>query len=568
MPVDKYTRITLVTLIAMYVACAFLQLVDYLVPTLPVHLSLIAFLGFSGICITVLFYVQKDIIYRFSRNHLLGALGLLLAWQITDMIRSLTPFLGEKAHRILWYSTYTPICFIPTLILLGIAYYEIPQDRRLPRHWFVFYLISGALALLTLSNDYHGWAFLIGDSHLHLVDHGHGPVYYLIVVWTCFQCAFCAILIRRRAKLDRVKGKRTYIYITMILVAVYFIWHMTGQQVVPWLANMISTADFVLAATILPVEIAIRRGHIRSNFNYPEVFEACTVSILVEDQEGTIRYKTEKEETIPKEMRKAARIRDYALDENHRLISRPITGGRVYWVEDLTPINEITESLKETRQELTQENELIRAENEMRARAAQADEQNRLYGMLIKEAAPQLRKTEELIRDLEPDDPRLREKLAEACIYKAFAKRYCNMRLQAQEDQELSLFELKRAFTESSEYLALSGIRTDISLSGDGRYPADFLIRIYKIFEYGLEMTLPELFCVRISGEAKADELRITIWYLLKESGSLFEADAIPRAILETRDDFRTYNGDLEAEWDDSDLKVVLFGRREADHAD
>ena len=224
-------------------------------------------------------------------------------------------------------------------------------------------------------------------------------------------------------------------------------------------------------------------GVIRSNYNFLEFYTASTISSSLVDADGTVRYQTSGIIPSTREQRLESLNHNVYLDRDHRLSGRYIPGGYAFWTDDLSQFNELGQRLTESREQLEEENNLIKAENEIIARRSKADERNKIYDLMARSVSPELDTIEYLIRSASPDSPDFKDKLSEACIYKAYIKRYCNMMLLAQDSDELSSFELENSIRESMQYIELNGVECDYLKFGEGFYPAEALLLAYAIFD-------------------------------------------------------------------------------------
>ncbi len=123
----------------------------------------------------------------------------------------------------------------------------------------------------------------------------------------------------------------------------------------------------------LLLESAIQSGLIPSNTNYDEIFRTSTVAAQIVDEEYRPRIMSAAAVPFSVEQMKQAETDTVNLG-NTLLHSKPITAGHVLWQDDVTQINELMERLKDTREQLNQNNHLLQAELELKENQAKADE--------------------------------------------------------------------------------------------------------------------------------------------------------------------------------------------------
>ena len=81
-----------------------------------------------------------------------------------------------------------------------------------------------------------------------------------------------------------------------------------------------------------------------------------------------------------------------------------------------------------------EENELLKAENEVRENRAKADEKNRLYDRIAKEVEPRLRLIADILKNVKRDKIHPREAMAHICVVGSYIKRRGNLLLLGEEN--------------------------------------------------------------------------------------------------------------------------------------
>ena len=159
-------------------------------------------------------------------------------------------------------------------------------------------------------------------------------------------------------------------------------------------------------------ESCIQVGLIPSNIGYGDFFNASTICAQIVDESGKTRYASENTVALNSEQQKLAEQRPVLLDKDMRLSSRHISGGRIYWTDNLTAINRMNEEIAEIKERLSEYHDLLKAEIELKERIAHAAEKNRLYDFIAAVIKPQLDKLALVLEDTSPEDPQLKEKYA------------------------------------------------------------------------------------------------------------------------------------------------------------
>lgn len=172
----------------------------------------------------VLFY-QTDFAFCFSQ---IFCCVLTLFWAITvrkrvtdDRLRSLMLWIAVSlllhfvlqilrydvfdnnitAQRYLWYAMYVPMTAQPLLCYFLAVYIHRPQDKPLPRSYYLFIVIGALLVLGFLTNDLH---FLAKSFPTGVLDDNgqekNGWLFYLIniFIYGLYALAFAIILKKNR----------------------------------------------------------------------------------------------------------------------------------------------------------------------------------------------------------------------------------------------------------------------------------------------------------------------------------------------------------------------------------
>ncbi len=475
-----------------------------------------SFMCFCSVCIIYDFFAGKNIRYPFSRRYLRGAMILLVIWESLTLMEILVPGEDMVFVRAFWYLTYFPTTMIPSCVLLAIMHMDRKNREKTVPWDFIIFAISSALTILILTNDIHHQAFKFISMEKPFPEYTYGPAYYASIGWVFMQLLLAAFIIRGRTMNETVRKKIRWIYLMFVIVFAYFAWYIAGRPPAPWIINVYDVSEVWIAILLISLEYCFRSGLISANLNYIEFFANATISARIYDSSG-LRYRSSNVIEASEEEREKALSAPVWLDEVHRLHSAKINGGSVFWVENLEEVVKATKELDEVRSQLTQEGDLIRAENEIIERRVKAEEQNRLYHMLAKDVKRQVDILTGILESTGPEDPDFDKKIARACIYKAYIKRYSNMRLLSRETGRIELFDLKSSIAESMNYLSLNGIEGNVTITDQCPANTELILLSYEIFERGVELCLPGL--RKVSVEASCEgKYRILITCFTKGS--------------------------------------------------
>ena len=208
------------------------------------------------------------------------------------------------------------------------------------------------------------------------------------------------------------------------------------------------------------------------------------------------------------------------LDANTRLQSAPIQDGRVYWVEDITKINRIREQLAEINAQLSEENELIQAENALKRQRAQIEEKNRLMDAMTGLVQPQLQQINRLLEDGGAKN------LKSVCLLGAYVKRRVNLALICEKKAIVPVEELTHCIRESLTYLTQYGAVCALHQEGSGSVDSRAAQLAYDYFEDCLEAALPSL--TALMARVECGE-RFSIRLMMEDAAGLPDADKYAR---------------------------------------
>ncbi len=527
MYINKSTRTRIFSMVGIYLLAGIANLLEYYVPTFPVRLSAFAQLCYFAICIVAMVYVERNLINKTGRRLAMVVIMVALFWQAIRLFEISAAPLNSHLDRHFWYAYYFPMTFIPTLIFLSVLNSGLHSGDKISSKWYLLLIIPLALSLGVQTNDLHFLAFTFPYG-LDNFNYGYhvGPIYIMSMTWVFVMIFAVGVLLHKNNSLQRIRKYRWVIYAFGILIIIYLVWWFL------WLYKVIDGGplrvmfwdpEIWLGFILVGMELAIRLGFIRSNFNYDEMYMDSTIPTAIYDNNMNLIYRSSVNTDITDEQREEAVGGPVYVDENRRLHGQRISGGYSYWIEDLSTINSSAKELSLVKEMLQQDNDLIKAENDMLARQTKTEEQMKLYDMLSQNVEPQLKKVESLIHAVEPNDPQFKENLKKACVYKAYVKRLSNLILLNNQSEVLNAFELESSMRESMEYLKLNGVACNYSSHGTGEYPGERLIMAYGIFQQILEDNLNQASRVMVNLDVEDD--RINMGILASSKGDTFEKE-------------------------------------------
>ena len=510
MKLNKNTKIMLASVVIIYLLSGAFHLLDSRVEGLPVRLCAISYLGHLTLCTLYVVYIRRNIIQPDVKYYLTSSVVYLYGWLIIALMEEVIFPITHPGNRVLWYMQYIPMLMIPNLLLMGSLYLNKHESQKISNAWWLTFVVTFLIIIGVMTNDLHGMAFTFPDGLASFYQgHGFSTIYYIAIIWMFIMFFACAINLWQKA---RVRKRASYIWIVFIALGIgvlYAAWWMGGRRTFPWIKDLYSIPHMFEAFVLFTTEICMRFGLIGANSNYREFFEASQLSLSLVDGEGNVRYQTAGQIPISHEEMLQSLLGDIYIDEDHRLHGQSVSGGYVFWVNDLSSINKVAKKLRQVQTELEEDNNLIAAENDMIARRAKADEQNKLYTMLAQQMQPQLDRIGAIVQNLNPEQEDFEDKLALASVYKVYIKRACNLMLLRQNDNILHAFELENSIRESLEYIQLNGVECKYRSNADGNFEADDLLRTYNYFQETVEANIDNMKTLVV--DLSVDEDRINL---------------------------------------------------------
>ena len=416
-------------------------------------------------------------------------------------------FYEETATRYLWYSYYIPQCIAPVVLLLTILGMGRKDGKPLAKGWYLLFLPAAALILLVFTNDLHEQVFsfakgLENANKVYKWEWG----YYLILAWIAGLYLTNGILLFIKCRISHCRNKA---WIPLALFIGCLACCILREVFNPSFIRMPETVVF---SVVIVCESLIRIGFIPSNTDYAKFFDMADVSAVIADKNFNVEISSKNAPEITREQAiEAVQSGEIALSRDTILKAKAITGGEVFWTEDLSVVNKINDRLAEINSALAEEIDLVTAENRLKEQRSKIEEQNNLYKEIFGIAKPHLRKIGKRFAKATTDEE-TDEALRLSVVYGVFLKRRANLAMTANEGK-ITLSELVYSLRESADALTFYGVYSSVFAVGDGEFPAERIEFIYEFFEDCIEFALPNLTAclVRLSEKDGALSCRIAL---------------------------------------------------------
>ena len=448
--------------------------------------------------------VHSRITNKQARKMFLSVGILMLFWIVVKTTKwEFFPNNTDSLVRYLWYAFYIPMLLIPLNGIFVAQYIRKPDDYRLPRWSYLFYIPAFLLLVGIFTNDLHNLMFAFPNGiEAFDSDYTYGILYWISMAWYVSLTLAFVIILTYKSRLPGSKKVQTIPLVVAIAAVAFWVLYTAGL-----IKGDLTVIDCIIIGTLL--ETAIQTGLIPTNTSHKELFASTTVPVIIVDGDYQARYTSGGALPVSESDMRATADAPVTLGDT-MLYSAPITAGRVVWQNDVAELNRQREDLDEVRQRLAEEGDLIQAENEIKKKQAEADEKNQLYDKIAREVKPQLTVLTSLIEKAEKGE-NVKENLSRIAVIGSYVKRRGNLLLLGSESKNIPLRELENALRESSENLRLLGVDIALTVKGDGDVSFDHILKAYDIYECVVESTLDTLSAMFIRLTLKGEKLLLSL---------------------------------------------------------
>lgn len=504
---EKTGAVLIVILVLCAVICRLLSRFDVVDDGFNYLCSLLRAGIYIGIIITWGISVRRRVLNRSARRYLIAIAALLLFWFVIRTCKFLFLEGMPALQYYCWYGYYIPMILIPLMGVYLAVCLGRPEEYILPAPLKALMIPAILFILLIITNNFHQkvFAFPFGMEAADSI-YVHKPLYFVCLGWILAEViAFLILLLVR----SHVPGKRKMIWAPVIPAGAAFLYgtgYLMGIQPLYLIAGDM-TAVFTLIMLAV-CEACIRSRLIPSNTRYSELFHASTIGAQIVDESYNRYLASDNAKEFSKELMRCTEKGSVELG-NERLSGAPVTGGHVLWVENISMVQDLLEKLKRISSRLSENNNILKAEVELKEKQAQADEHMRIYDKITEEVAPQLWKIETLL-ELSDDHMKMIENLSLICVISSYIKRRGNLILLGEEASFFPAQELEYCLRESMENLRLCRVAVSLSCRCQGILPKDSAMAAYDFFEMIMESALPTMNAILINLAVESGTVEMT----------------------------------------------------------
>ena len=511
--------------LGLFVLAGLFRQLDRLAAPLPsAACFLLTNLIYIGLAMAWGFSISRRILHQIDRRWLLLGCAMAMLWLFLRVVKYRF-FIDGTITRHLWYCYYVPQILAPLFSLFAALQLGRREGDDTSHKWYLLFIPATLLIGGILTNDLHQMAFRATPDAVALeADYTHGWVYYLAMTWIIGLLLATGIIVYRKC---RVSESRRYAWIPLCVFLGGFVLCALSFANIYTFHKMPECFCLTFAAFW---ESCLQVGLLPTNGHYRYFFSESTVAAQIVDGHGTPVYRAKNAPNLTPKQLDAAAHESILMDSDTRLQSAPVQDGRVYWVEDISKINRIQVQLAEINAQLSEENELIQAENALKRQCTQVEEKNRLMDEIIALVQPQLLQINRLLEEESIQN------LKQICLLGAYVKRRINLALICDKKTVVPVDELAHCIRESLTYLTQYGAVCALHQEGKGGVSSRDAQTAYDFFEDYLEAALPSLSALMVRVECGE---HFSIRLMIEEAAGLPKVDkyrALGQLIIDNAD--------------------------------
>lgn len=381
------------------------------------------------------------------------------------------------------------------------------ERERISSWWHLLWIPTETFVLLVLTNDLHGFAF---SNDMPLGVEAYKPLFYIIVLYAAILTIASLVSALRASRSMRSPWPVLLPISLMLLWILYTFSYVINRDFFVYIKTAIASAEFNILIIIIFIEALVFTRSIPSNRGYDKFLRLSSLNIGIMDMYGNVVFAPTKMPPVTAEMIHASLGKATKLDKDTLLESARISGGEAFWFIDLKELNSLKKRLYALNESLMSENELLSADKKLKEKMAKLEEQNEIRSYIDSSLSDKFNFLKIVMNNLPEDEESFEAVLKRACITSAYIKRYSNLFLLSKKDKNIAMAELGLAFTESLNYLSLSGVESKINWQSEGALDIDTALAIYEVFQRILEVNYHALKAVDVN-LVNDDEVEIKI---------------------------------------------------------
>lgn len=398
-----------------------------------------------------------------------------------------------KYIRYVYYLFSLNIIHLVFFISLMIAKSE---HEPISNWWHLLWIPTEAFVLLVLTNDFHGLAF---SNDVPLGVEAYKPLFYIIVLYAAILTIASLVSALLASRSMRSLWPVVLPILPMLLWILYTFSYVINKDFFVYIKTAIASAEFNILILILFVEALVFTRLIPSNRGYNKFLSLSSLNIGIMNMDGDVVFAPKEGPSVTPKMIRASIGKATKVNEDTYLESAKIKGGESFWFIDLKELNSLKKQLYALNESLMSENELLSADKKLKEKMAKLEEQNEIRSYIDSSLSDKFNFLKIVMNNLPEGEESFEAVLKRACITSAYIKRYSNLFLLSKKDKNIAMAEMGLAFTESLNYLSLSGVASKINWQSEASLDIDAALAIYEVFQNILEVNYHALKAVDVN---------------------------------------------------------------------
>lgn len=398
-----------------------------------------------------------------------------------------------KYARYIYYLFSLNIIHLVFFISLMVAKSE---HEPISNWWHLLWIPTESFVFLVLTNDFHSLAF---NTDVQFGVGAYKPLFYIIVLYAAILTIASLVSALLASREMHSQWSVILPMLPMLLWILYTFSYVINKDFFVYIKTAIASAEFNVLIIILFIEALVFTRLIPSNRGYNKFLSLSSLNIGIMNMDGDVVFAPKEGPSVTPRMIRASVGKATKMDENTYLESAKIKGGESFWFIDLKELNSLKKQLYALNESLMSENELLSADKKLKENMAKLEEQNEIRSYIASRLSDKFNFLKIIMDNLPEDEEAFERTLKRACITSVYIKRYSNLFLLSKKDKNIAMAELGLAFTESLNYLSLSGTVTKINWQSEGTLDIDTALAIYEVFQRILEVNYHALKAVDVN---------------------------------------------------------------------
>lgn len=398
-----------------------------------------------------------------------------------------------KYARYIYYLFSLNIIHLVFFISLMVAKSE---HEPISNWWHLLWIPTESFVFLVLTNDFHSLAF---NTDVQFGVGAYKPLFYIIVLYAAILTIASLVSALLASREMHSQWSVILPMLPMLLWILYTFSYVINRDFFVYIKTAIASAEFNILIIILFIEALVFTRLIPSNRGYNKFLSLSSLNIGIMNMDGDVVFAPKEGPSVTPRMIRASVGKATKMDENTYLESAKINGGESFWFIDLKELNSLKKQLYALNESLMSENELLSADKKLKEKMAKLEEQNEIRSYIASRLSDKFNFLKIIMDNLPEDEEAFERTLKRACITSVYIKRYSNLFLLSKKDKNIAMAELGLAFTESLNYLSLSGTVTKINWQSEGTLDIDTALAVYEVFQRILEVNYHALKAVDVN---------------------------------------------------------------------